>query len=138
MKLSERTNSVIDETSSLETLHTLKDFPVFMGCTDRPAHEDLVADQTWDVCRSTGVLQLKHLIPLDVLYQAQHAGAVGQIWMTHHQAFAEFLFRFKPKSVLELGEHMEFYRQNICLLTSFPGQYWNQTQRPLKGAMRAS
>jgi hypothetical protein len=103
MKLSERTRSVIDHSSNLETLHTLKGFPVFMGCVDHPAQEDLVADQTWDICRNTGVLQLKHLIPLDVLYQAQHAGAVGQIWMTHHQAFAEFLSKFQPQSILELG-----------------------------------
>jgi 2-polyprenyl-3-methyl-5-hydroxy-6-metoxy-1,4-benzoquinol methylase len=74
-----------------------------MGCVNHPAEEDLVADQTWDICRNTGVLQLKHLIPLDVLYQAQHAGAVGQIWMTHHQAFAEFLSKFQPQSILELG-----------------------------------
>jgi 2-polyprenyl-3-methyl-5-hydroxy-6-metoxy-1,4-benzoquinol methylase len=103
MKLSERTRSVIDHSSNLETLHTLKGFPVFMGCVNHPAEEDLVADQTWDICRNTGVLQLKHLIPLDVLYQAQHAGAVGQIWMTHHQAFAEFLSKFQPQSILELG-----------------------------------
>jgi len=103
MKLSERTRSVIDHSSNLETLHTLKGFPVFMGCVDHSAQEDLVADQTWDICRNTGVLQLKHLIPLDVLYQAQHAGAVGQIWMTHHQAFAEFLSKFQPQSILELG-----------------------------------
>ena len=103
MKLIERTQSVVDHSSNLETLHTLKGFPVFMGCVDHPVQDDLVADQTWDICRNTGVLQLKHLIPLDILYQAQHAGAVGQIWMTHHQAFAEFLSKFQPKSILELG-----------------------------------
>ena len=103
MKLIERTQSVVDHSSNLETLHTLKGFPVFMGCVDHPVQDDLVADQTWDICRNTGVLQLKHLIPLDILYQAQHAGAVGQIWMTHHQAFAAFLSKFQPKSILELG-----------------------------------
>jgi hypothetical protein len=133
MKLSERICSVIDETSSLETLHTLKDFPVFMGCTDRPAHEDLVADQTWDVCRSTGVLQLKHLIPLDVLYQAQHAGAVGQIWMTHHQAFAEFLFRFKPKSVLELGGAHGILSTKYMPLDNIPWTILEPNPAPIEG-----
>ena len=133
MKLIERTNSVIDETSILETLHTLKDFPVFMGCTDRPAHEDLVADQTWDVCRNTGFLQLKHLIPLDVLYQAQHAGAVGQIWMTHHQAFAEFLFRFKPKSVLELGGAHGILSTKYTALELIPWTILEPNPAPIEG-----
>ena len=133
MKLIERTNSVIDEASSLETLHTLKDFPVFMGCTDRPAHEDLVADQTWDVCRNTGFLQLKHLIPLDVLYQAQHAGAVGQIWMTHHQAFAEFLFRFKPKSVLELGGAHGILSTKYMPLDLIPWTILEPNPAPIEG-----
>jgi SAM-dependent methyltransferase len=103
MKLIERLNSVIDNSSDLETLHTLVDFPVFMGCVSHPPNEDLVADQVWDICQNTGVLQLKYLIPLDILYQAQHAGAVGQIWMEHHQAFAEFLHKYNPLSILELG-----------------------------------
>lgn len=103
MKLIERKNSVVDNSCDLETLHTLNDFPVFMGCVDHPASEDLVTDQTWDICRNTGILQLKHLIPLDILYQAQHAGAVGKLWMDHHAAFAEFLHRFSASSVLELG-----------------------------------
>ena len=103
MKLIERLNSVIDNSSDLETLHTLEDFPVFMGCVSHHADEDLVADQVWDICQTTGVLQLKYLIPLDILYQAQHAGAVGKIWMEHHQAFAEFLYKYNPLSILELG-----------------------------------
>ena len=104
MKLIERKNSVIDNSSNFEKLHTLNDFPVFMGCVDHPASEDLLTNQTWDICLNTGILKLKHLIPLDILYQAQHdAGTVGQIWMNHHAAFADFLSRFSPSSVLELG-----------------------------------
>jgi hypothetical protein len=104
MKLSKRTRSVIDDTSNLETLHTLEDFPIFMGCAEHPVREDLAADQTWDICRNTGVIQLQGLIPLEVLYKTEHhSGAVGQIWMNHHEAFAEFLSKFQPESVLELG-----------------------------------
>jgi 2-polyprenyl-3-methyl-5-hydroxy-6-metoxy-1,4-benzoquinol methylase len=104
MKLIERKNSVIDNSCNFETLHTLNDFPVFMGCVDHHASEDLVTNQTWDICLNTGILQLKHLIPLDILYQSTHdAGAVGQIWMNHHASFAEFLHRFGPSSILEIG-----------------------------------
>ena len=103
MKLLERQECVLDKSRDLETLHTLPDFPVFMGCVDHPASEDLVANQTWEISRNTGILQLKYLIPLEILYQAQHAGAVGQIWMSHHSAFAKFIGCAKPKNILELG-----------------------------------
>lgn len=99
----ERTQSVIDKSSDLETLHTLKDFPVFMGCVDHPREQDLVADQTWDICRRTGVIQLKRLIPLDVLYQEQHCSVVGDLWLQHHRAFAAFVNDVAPQTVLELG-----------------------------------
>lgn len=98
-----RTSSVIDGSEDLETLQHLKDFPVFMGCVDHSRDQDLFADQIWDICRKTGVIQLQRLIPLDVLYQAQHAGAVGAIWMQHHAEFAGFLHRFSPHQVLEIG-----------------------------------
>jgi hypothetical protein len=103
METIERTRSVIDQSGELETLHTLKDFPVFMGCVDHPRDEDLVADQTWDICRHTGVIQLKHLIPLEVLYQEQHCSVVGDLWLQHHKAFAAFVNVAAPQTVLELG-----------------------------------
>lgn len=103
MQLLERQADVLDGSRDLETIHSLPGFPVFMGCVDHPASEDLVADQTWQISRGTGVLQLKYLIPLEILYQAQHAGAIGKIWMDHHAAFARFIGEAKPRSLLELG-----------------------------------
>jgi hypothetical protein len=103
MRLIERKVSLLDGRGDLETLHTLPSFPVFMSCVDHPRSQDLVADQTWDICRNTGIIQLKHLIPLDVLYQAQHCSVVGEQWMRHHRTFAEFIKEAAPKRVLELG-----------------------------------
>ena len=103
MILTERYTDVIDQSSELEQLHTLKNFPVFMGCTERPPEEDLLSDMSWDISKKTGVLQLRELIPLEVLYQSQHAGAVGILWKQHHQEFAKFLYTYHLKSVLEIG-----------------------------------
>ena len=45
-----------------------------------------------------------NLLPLDVLYQSQTTtSAVGAIWMSHHKAFAQFIFQYNPSSALELG-----------------------------------
>ena len=104
MEIIERHVDVMTGNMSMEDLHTMQDFPVFMGCVNFPADEDIRAELTWQINRNNGVLQLKKLIPLETLYQAQHdPGTVGTIWMDHHNAFADFLKKFEPKSVLELG-----------------------------------
>ena len=99
----ERDLDVIDNTKTLENLHELKNFPVFMGCTESSHSEDLFADQVWDISTENGVIQLRKLIPLDILYHAQHAGAIGSLWQQHHDCFADFLYNYRPRSVLEIG-----------------------------------
>lgn len=104
MKLFERTFDVVTGESSLEDLHSLPDFPVFMGSVDTPKTDDMVADMCWSISRSSGLIQLKNLLPLDVLYQAQTTtSAVGAIWMEHHREFAKYISKYDPTAVLELG-----------------------------------
>jgi len=103
MNTIERKKSVIGGYTDLETMHTLKRFPIFMGCVDHPQCNDLFADQTWDICKRTGVIQLKHLIPLDVLYSDQHCSVVGKLWYDHHVNFAQFINLVAPQVVLEIG-----------------------------------
>lgn len=103
MQLIERKADVVTGSANMEDLHSMADFPVFMGCVDHSKSEDLVAELTWQINRDSGFIQLKKLIPLDVLYQAQHSGAVGGIWMEHHRRFSQFLHKQNPSSVLEIG-----------------------------------
>lgn len=104
MQLLQRTVDVVTGSDDLEDLHTLPDFPVFMGVVEHPRAEDLTADMTWEISRTSGLIQLKNLLPLDVLYQAQTTtSAVGPTWMAHHRQFASFIQEYSPTSVLELG-----------------------------------
>lgn len=103
MKQIERTCDVVTGGLDMEDLHSMQNFPVFMGCVDHEVEFDIRSELIWQINKTSGFLQLKKLIPLEVLYQAQHAGAVGSIWMEHHHRFAKFLNKFKPNSVLELG-----------------------------------
>ncbi|MDR1471244.1 MAG: hypothetical protein LBS75_01860, partial [Synergistaceae bacterium] len=74
----ERERCVISGETDLEHLYTFKDFPIFMGCTDKPPEDDMRADMIWCIGKSSGMVQLKKLLPLDILYQASHdAGSVG-------------------------------------------------------------
>lgn len=104
MNTLERTFDVITGDSNMEDLHTLKHFPVFMGCVEQARDQDICSELTWQINKTSGFLQLKKLVPLDILYQAQHdSGVIGRIWMEHHQSFANFLDKSDPSSVLELG-----------------------------------
>ena len=92
----ERNFDVITGEKDLELLHTFHNFPVFMGCSDSPREYDVVADMSFWISKSSGLVQLNPLLPLEVLYPAAHgAGCVGALWAQHHQAFANFIGRFK-------------------------------------------
>ena len=99
-----RDKDVVFQNNDLEPLHTFKQFPVFMGCTNQPASEDVLADMNWDISKESGMIQLNPLLPLDVVYSAEHgSGTTGKAWDEHHTEFANFINTFKPKSVLEIG-----------------------------------
>lgn len=104
MNLIERTQCVISGNDDLEPVYSFTNFPVFMGCLNQPETADLKQDMSWWMSRSSGLIQLKALLPLDVLYPESHgAGAVGALWDKHHKTFANFLNRMSPASVLEIG-----------------------------------
>ena len=98
-----RLKNVISQEDDLELLHELKNFPVFMGCVDHGIKEDLCADQSWSISSNNGIIQLNKLIPLNILYQTQHVGAIGSLWTEHHLKFSKFIQQQAPNSVLEIG-----------------------------------
>jgi SAM-dependent methyltransferase len=104
MKLIERDFDVITGSPNIEHLDTLENVPVFMGCVDHQEALDLRQDIAWWISRESGLIQLKKLLPLDVLYPESHgAGAIGALWGKHHKAFAKFLNQSTPTSIFEVG-----------------------------------
>jgi len=102
--LKQRDHCVITGKTDLEPLRGVAKFPVFMGCISSPPENDLRVDMDWSISRSSGLIQLNRPLPLDVLYPESHgSGGIGALWDKHHKAFAQFVSRSKPKSVLEIG-----------------------------------
>jgi len=100
----ERLSCAITGAEDLEELYTFKDFPIYMGCTDQPEHLDVYEDMIWSISQSSGLIQLKKLLPLNILYREPHgSGSIGGLWHQHHSKFAEFINKANPKSVLEIG-----------------------------------
>lgn len=104
MNLISRNTDVVSSQEDLEHLFTLKNFPVFMGCVDQDQEQDLVSDMKFHISRSTGMIQLNPVLSLDVVYQTAHnPGTVGASWDDHHRSFAEFIHKYKPKKIFEIG-----------------------------------
>ena len=104
MEIINRQRCVVSGKDDLEFLYSFKNFPVFMGCMTQTKDSDVLFDMDWVISKSTGIIQLKKLIPLDVLYPESHgAGCVGKLWMEHHQEFSVFLGKYQPQGVIEIG-----------------------------------
>jgi 2-polyprenyl-3-methyl-5-hydroxy-6-metoxy-1,4-benzoquinol methylase len=98
-----REASCLTDSCHFEKVATVDDFPVFFGVTDSPQEEDLYAKMEWFIEKTTGLIQLNNLIPLEVLYQSQHAYGFGETWENHYREFSKFMLKAKPKNVLEIG-----------------------------------
>ena len=104
MQLINRNHCVVTGHNDLEHLHTMENFPVFMGCVHSSKADDVEVDMRWSISQASGLIHLEHLIPLEVLYPESHgSGGIGVLWDKHHKAFASFLNRMSPISVLEIG-----------------------------------
>lgn len=116
-----RDRSVITGENNLEPLHTFPNFPVFFGCVDTPADQDVRADMSWAIDPETGVIQLDKLIPLDILYQEQHVDGTGPTWKQYYQDLAAYVASQHPTHVLEIGggqgELGEIFLENTASTT---------------------
>jgi hypothetical protein len=104
MPIIERESCAVTGSNDLEHIYVFSNFPVFMGCTNQLEEMDLKQDMSWAISRSSGLIQLKQLLPLEILYPESHgAGLVGQLWKQHHKEFAGFVRSASPSAVFEIG-----------------------------------
>jgi hypothetical protein len=129
-----RTHCAISGNADLEPLYTFTQFPVFMGCTTKPREEDILADMDWGISRGSGLIQLRQLIPLDVLYPESHgSGSVGVLWEQHHAEFAEFIRDFEPSGVLEIGGAHGILARNYATYSEIPWTILEPNPSPVPG-----
>lgn len=98
-----RDKSVITGKENLELLYSMKNFPIFFGCVETPEEKDLFFDMDWFIDPETGVIQLNKLIPLDILYQMQHADGYGPTWHQYYVDFSSYIKKQAPNFVVEIG-----------------------------------
>lgn len=102
-KYVERKKSIITKEEDLEELYSFIKFPVFFGCTDQNQNDDLHLDMTWAIDRKTGIIQLTKLVPLEILYMAQHVDATGSTWEKYNNEFSKYVISNKSGNIIEIG-----------------------------------
>ena len=98
-----RNKSCLNDQDDLEPLYSHKLFPVYFGVSEEDESQDIFAEMNWAIQKSTGVIQLSKLIPLEILYQSQHAFGVGVTWEQHYEQFSDFILNQGALKVLDIG-----------------------------------
>ena len=98
MELIARNKCPISQEQELELLYSFNDFPIFMGCVDTPANQDLKTNMNWYIGRCNGIIQLNPLIPLEILYGKSHgSGTVGKLGLSDEVPSWTVNFPVSPK-----------------------------------------
>ena len=98
-----RKNCILSQKDKLKKFLSLKNFPVFIGCTDQNRNKDLFFDMDWSIGKSSGLIQLKNLINQKIIYSDYHSEAVGGVWAKHHKEFSKFIIKYCDQKVIEMG-----------------------------------
>ena len=131
-----RNRDVIYCNFDLQHLFTFPSFPVFMGCasSDSDVSKDLKEGMSFWISEKSGMIQLIPLLPLEVVYPEAHgAGAVGSSWERHHKSFAEFISKFSPLSVLEIGGAHGVLAKNYQGISMIPWTILEPNPTPVEG-----
>lgn len=103
MKIITRKNSIIDGDEHMEELFRLQNFPIQMGVTAQSEKDDLFHDLIYEINMVNGEVQIRDLVLESDLYQEAHYNNIGSGWIDHHRAFAEFVAKYRPKRIFEIG-----------------------------------
>ena len=100
MDYNSRTNSILTGENNLESILTLKDFPVSMSCvTNEYNHlNDKYLDMEYQICKDTGIIQLKNYPLFSDMYITAHNSSFGNVW--------NVLFDIMAKKILEITSKM--------------------------------
>ncbi len=93
--------------------------PIFMGTTADNLASDVFHEMSWGAT-SAGIVHLITRVPLDVLYAKSHnSGLIGKVWLDHHYKFSEFIARFRPAQICEIGGGHGILCDNYASHTNF-------------------
>lgn len=98
-----RKKCILSKNDKLKKYLSLKNFPIFTGCTKQKKNKDLFFDMDWSIGSKSGLIQLKKMLDLKLIYSNYHSEGVGNIWKKHHEEFSKFIIKYCDQTVIEMG-----------------------------------
>ena len=93
----------ISKNSDFEELFTIEKFPIYMGVVEKN-YKSEYQNLTFNICKSTGTVQIFPRVPLDKLYFKSHgSGKIGKIWNDHHKKFHSIIKKYMSGTIIEIG-----------------------------------
>jgi hypothetical protein len=104
-----RKTSILTGKKNLESIFSLKDFPVSMTCISQNNEysNDKYLDMEFQICKDTGIIQLKKYPFFDDMYINPHNESVGETWNILFDIMVEKISKITNKlsnpKILEIG-----------------------------------
>jgi hypothetical protein len=57
----------------------------------------------WGIGTKSGLIQLRKLINLNLIYTRYHSEAVGETWRQHHKRLSKFIINNSIANIVEMG-----------------------------------
>jgi len=98
-----RKHCILSKKDRLKSFYKLKKFPIFIGCTNKEKKNDIFCDMDWGIGTKSGLIQLRKLINLNLIYTRYHSEAVGETWRQHHKRLSKFITNNSTSNIVEMG-----------------------------------
>lgn len=98
-----RKHCILSKKDKLKSFYKLKKFPIFIGCTNKKKKKDIFCDMDWGIGTKSGLIQLRKLINLNLIYTRYHSEAVGETWRQHHKRLSKFITNNSTSNIVEMG-----------------------------------
>jgi ubiquinone/menaquinone biosynthesis C-methylase UbiE len=104
-KFNTRINNLLTNENTMEYLYTLKDFPVSLSCVPIDLNHNKTLDMIFEICKKTGIIQIKNAPSLQDIYIMPHNSSYGKVWNNLFDTFASILKKYikNEMNILEIG-----------------------------------
>ena len=86
-KFNTRINNLLTDENTMEYLFTLKDFPVSLSCVPVDLNHNKTLDMIFEICKKTGIIQIKNAPALNDIYISPHNSSYGKVWYNLFEMF---------------------------------------------------
>ena len=98
-----RTNNLLTNKNTMEHLFQIEDYPVSLSSIDKDYTNIKTMDMVFEICKETGIIQVRNAPPLNDIYINAHNSSYGKVWNNLFEEFKLLINNYNFKTILEIG-----------------------------------